>query len=89
VLPGLGCGRRLQLLQEELATGVLASKDFIDFGGGDKFPTLGVPLVGPLIVLPVKTENTLKGTVAEPETADIAEEESVNGGGNNTFEDGV
>jgi hypothetical protein len=89
VLPGLGCGRRLQLLQEEFATGVLASKDFVDFGGGDEFAALGVPLVGTLIVLPVKTENTLEGTVAAPETPDIAEEESVNGGGNNTFEDGV
>jgi hypothetical protein len=46
-------------------------------------------LVGTLIILPVKTENTLEGTVAEPEASDIAEEESVNGGGNSTFECGI
>jgi hypothetical protein len=34
-----------------------------------------MPLVGTLIVLPVKTENTFKGTVAEPETSDVSEHE--------------
>jgi predicted hotdog family 3-hydroxylacyl-ACP dehydratase len=45
-----------------------------------------MPLVGPLIVLPVKTENTLKGAVADPETSSVSEHESLNDGGNMTFE---
>jgi hypothetical protein len=89
MLPGVRGGRRLQLLQEELATGVLASKDFVDFRCSDEFPALGMPLVGPLIVLPVKTENTFEGTVPEPETSNVAEEKSVNDGGNSTFECGI
>jgi hypothetical protein len=46
-------------------------------------------LCGPLIILPVKTENTFKGTVPEPEAADVSEHEGVNDGGNMTFECGV
>jgi hypothetical protein len=42
-----------------------------------------------LIVLPVKTEYTLKGAVAEPEATDLSEHESLNEGGNSTFEYGV
>jgi hypothetical protein len=45
-----------------------------------------VPLGGTLIILPVKTEYTLKGSVAEPETSDVPEHEGVNEGGNMTFE---
>jgi hypothetical protein len=45
-----------------------------------------VPLVGTLIVLPVKTEYTLKGAVAKPETPEVSEHEGVNEGGNMTFE---
>jgi hypothetical protein len=48
-----------------------------------------VPLVGTLIVLPVKTEYTLKGAVAGPETSGFSEHEGVNEGGNMTFECGV
>jgi hypothetical protein len=48
-----------------------------------------MPLVGTLIVLPVKTEYTFKGAVAEPETSDVSEHEGVNEGGNMTFECGV
>jgi hypothetical protein len=48
-----------------------------------------MPLVGTLIVLPVKTENTLEGTVTVPETSDFPKEESLNDGGNSTFEEGV
>jgi hypothetical protein len=48
-----------------------------------------VPLGGTLIVLPVKTENTFKGAIAEPETSDVSEHEGVNDGGNMTFECGV
>jgi hypothetical protein len=89
VLPSICCRRRLQLLQEEFAAGVVTSKDFVDFGGSDEFPALGVPLVGTLIILPVKTENTLEGTISRPEATDIAEEESLNDGGNSTFECGI
>jgi hypothetical protein len=45
-----------------------------------------MPLVGTLIVLPVKTENTFKGSVAEPEPSGFSEQESLNEGGNMTFE---
>jgi hypothetical protein len=45
-----------------------------------------VPLIGTLIILPVKTEYTLEGTVAEPKTSGLSEHEGVNEGGNMTFE---
>jgi hypothetical protein len=45
-----------------------------------------MPLVGALIVLPVKTEYTLKGAVTEPEASGLSEHEGVNDGGNSTFE---
>ena len=48
-----------------------------------------MPLVRALIILPVKTENTFKGAVAEPEAPDFPEHESVSEGGNMTFEDAV
>jgi hypothetical protein len=48
-----------------------------------------MPLVGTLIVLPVKTEYTLKGSVAVPETSGFSEHEGLNDGGNMTFECGV
>jgi hypothetical protein len=46
-------------------------------------------LCGSLIILPVKTENTFKGAIAEPEAPDVSEHEGVNDGGNMTFECGV
>jgi hypothetical protein len=45
-----------------------------------------MPLVGTLIILPVKTEYTFKGPVAEPEPSGFAEQESLNEGGNMMFE---
>jgi hypothetical protein len=45
-----------------------------------------MPLVGTLIVLPVKTEYTFKGSVAEPEPSGFSEHESLNEGGNMMFE---
>jgi hypothetical protein len=48
-----------------------------------------MPLVGTLIVLPVKTEYTFKGAITEPEASDVSEHEGLKDGGNMTFECGV